>query len=94
MESWAQKRVLELESEHLDGFIFKRNSPSCGMERVKVYGPKGRVRRNGVGIFARALMVHFPLFPVAEEGSLHDVDVRENFIERVRAFAHCCKTGR
>ncbi|MFA6687517.1 MAG: DUF523 domain-containing protein, partial [Desulfuromonas sp.] len=37
MQEWAQRRVLELEEEDLDGFVFKANSPSSGMERVRVY---------------------------------------------------------
>ncbi len=83
MVTWAKKRVQELEQENLCGFIFKSKSPSCGMERVKVYPEHGRgspVTR-GVGMFARAFMEHFPLLPVEEEGRLHDPVLRENFIE-------------
>jgi len=61
-------------------------SPSSGMERVKVYGPKGIPVKNGVGVFARAFMEHFPLLPVEEDGRLHDPGLRENFIERVFVF--------
>ena len=53
------------------------------MERVKVYAEKGTPVRKGIGMFARAFMEHFPLLPVEEEGRLHDVDLRENFIERI-----------
>jgi len=83
MLSWARKRVVELEGEKLCGFIFKKNSPSSGMERVKVYAGKGAPVRKGIGMFAREFMEHFPLLPVEEEGRLHDVDLRENFIERI-----------
>jgi len=83
MVRWAQKRVLELEKEDLCGFIFKSDSPSSGMERVKVYGEKGMPVKKGVGIFAKIFMKHFPLLPVEEEGRLHDPKVRENFIERI-----------
>ncbi len=83
MLSWARKRVVELEREKLCGFIFKKNSPSSGMERVKVYAAKGAPVRKGIGMFARVFMEHFPLLPVEEEGRLHDVDLRENFIERI-----------
>lgn len=86
MESWASKRVRELESEGLCGFIFKAKSPSSGMTRVKVYGEKGVPAKNGVGIFARIFMNHFPLLPVEEEGRLHDPNLRENFIERLFVF--------
>ena len=83
MISWAHKRVVELEQENLCGFIFKKNSPSSGMERVKVYSEKGVPVKKGIGIFARIFMEHFPLLPVEEEGRLHDVILRENFIERI-----------
>ncbi len=83
MVRWAQKRVAELEEENLCGFIFKSDSPSSGMERVKVYDEKGMPAKAGVGIFARIFMEHFPLLPVEEEGRLHDAQLRENFIERI-----------
>jgi len=87
MVVWADKRVVELEKEDLMGFIFKSDSPSSGMERVKVYNGKGMSARKGVGIFARLFMQHFPLLPVEEEGRLHDPSIRENFIERIFALA-------
>ncbi|MBP1622799.1 MAG: hypothetical protein H6Q07_819 [Acidobacteria bacterium] len=87
MTSWARKRVAELEKEELLGFIFKSDSPSSGMERVKVYSEKGMASRNGIGMFARIFMEHFPLLPVEEEGRLHDPELRENFIERIFALA-------
>lgn len=86
MQSWAEKRVSELEQDELCGFIFKSNSPSSGMERVKISDPKGMPRKIGVGIFAGIFMKHFPLLPVEEEGRLHDPHLRENFIERIFVF--------
>jgi uncharacterized protein YbgA (DUF1722 family)/uncharacterized protein YbbK (DUF523 family) len=86
MLNWAHDRVRELEKENLCGFIFKSNSPSSGMERVKLYSEKGMPQKIGVGIFARAFMDHFPLIPVEEEGRLHDPKLRENFIESIFAL--------
>jgi len=86
MITWANRRVRELEDEDLCGFIFKRASPSSGMERVKVYSDKGVPTKSGIGVFARVFMEHFPLLPAEEEGRLHDVVLRENFIERVFAL--------
>jgi uncharacterized protein YbgA (DUF1722 family)/uncharacterized protein YbbK (DUF523 family) len=83
MLAWARKRVKRLESENLAGYVFKSRSPSSGMERVRVYDDKGMSRKEGVGLFARAFMDHFPLLPVEEEGRLHDPHLRENFIERI-----------
>ncbi|MFP4057095.1 MAG: YbgA family protein [Candidatus Brocadiia bacterium] len=86
MLAWARRRVAELETENLCGFIFKSASPSSGMERVRVYNPKGVPEKKGVGLFARAFMDHFPRLPVEEDGRLHDPRIRENFIERLFAL--------
>ncbi len=87
MEAYSRRRALELDSAGLCGYILKKNSPSCGMERVKVYGAEGGMPgRGGVGLFARALMERHPLLPVEEEGRLHDPVLRENFIDRVFAY--------
>lgn len=86
MVTWARTRVKELEAEGLCGFIFKSRSPSSGMERVKIYNEKGMATKNGVGMFAKIFMDHFPLLPVEEDGRLHDVRLRENFIERIFAL--------
>ncbi len=83
MIQWAKKRVIELEKEDLCGFIFKSDSPSSGMERVRVYNEKGMPVKKGIGIFAKIFMEHFPLLPVEDEGRLHDPKLRENFIERI-----------
>lgn len=86
LTEWAIRRVDELEREDLCGFIFKSDSPSSGMERVKVYGEEGMPVKSGVGIFARIFMQHFPLLPAEDEGRLHDPELRENFIERIFAL--------
>ncbi len=86
MVQWAQKRVVDLEKEGLLGFIFKGDSPSSGMERVKVYNKKGMPVKTGIGMFARMFMEHFPLLPVEEEGRLNDPKLRENFIDRIFAL--------
>jgi uncharacterized protein YbgA (DUF1722 family)/uncharacterized protein YbbK (DUF523 family) len=86
MLRWARKRVKELEKEDLHGFIFKSDSPSSGMIRVKVYSEKGMPVKKGVGMFAREFMAHFPLIPAEDDGRLHDPNIRENFIERIFAL--------
>ena len=86
MTTWSDKRIPELTKENLHGYILKRASPSCGMERVRVYTDGGMPHKNGVGMFARSLMDSFPLLPVEEEGRLKDSRLRENFIERVFAY--------
>lgn len=86
MEAWARNRVVELEDEKLCGFIFKSDSPSSGMERVKVYDQHGIPRKVGVGLFARIYMEHFPLVPTEEDGRLHDPALRENFIDGIFVY--------
>jgi uncharacterized protein YbgA (DUF1722 family)/uncharacterized protein YbbK (DUF523 family) len=87
MVNWARRRVVELGKEGLMGFIFKSDSPSSGMERVRVYNEKGMPVKKGVGMFARIFMQHFPLLPMEDEGRLHDPRLRDNFIERIFALA-------
>jgi uncharacterized protein YbgA (DUF1722 family)/uncharacterized protein YbbK (DUF523 family) len=83
MVSWAKKRLEELANENLCGFIFKKNSPSSGMARVKVFNDKGQPDNKGSGIFAGMFMRRFPLIPVEEDGRLNDPILRENFIEQM-----------
>jgi len=70
----------------ISGYILKNNSPSCGMERVRVYNDKGMPERNGRGIYAAAVMEALPLLPVEEEGRLGDPVLRDNFVERVFVY--------
>ncbi len=69
----------------ISGYILKKNSPSCGMERVKVYSGS-KPDRNGTGIYAKKLMDNFPNLPIEEEGRLNDSVLRENFIQRVFVY--------
>ena len=83
MERWARARLEELSRIDLCGYICKKDSPSSGMERVKVYGGDGIPARTGAGIFTRMFMERFPRIPVEEEGRLTDPVLREMFVERV-----------
>jgi uncharacterized protein YbgA (DUF1722 family) len=82
MERWAKARLDGLADLGLCGYVCKKDSPSSGMERVKVYGG-GIPARTGVGIFTRMFMERFPRIPVEEEGRLTDPVLREMFVERV-----------
>lgn len=86
MNEWARQRVKQLAEEDLCGFIFKSKSPSSGMERVKVYDSNNMPHTIGVGLFARIFKDRFPFLPVEEEGRLHDMTLRENFIESVFVY--------
>jgi uncharacterized protein YbgA (DUF1722 family)/uncharacterized protein YbbK (DUF523 family) len=83
MLTWAERRLDALEAMDLHGFVFKKNSPSSGRFRVRVYNEAGMPSRVGVGLFARAFVDRFPYLPTEEEGRLNDPRLRENFIDRV-----------
>ena len=86
LERMTTNRIAELKNLDLSGYVFKKGSPSCGIERVRVYNEHGMPSRNGVGLFARAFIEQFPLIPVEEEGRLCEPTLRENFIERVFCY--------
>lgn len=86
MLRWSAERLDALAAMDLSGYILKKDSPSCGMERVRLYGKGGSPRREGSGLFAAELMKRLPLLPVEEEGRLNDAPLRENFIERVFVY--------
>jgi uncharacterized protein YbgA (DUF1722 family)/uncharacterized protein YbbK (DUF523 family) len=86
LESMTKERLQDLRALELSGYVFKKDSPSCGLERVRTYNEHGMPSRNGIGLFARAFRERFPLIPVEEEGRLCDVHIRENFIERVFCY--------
>lgn len=86
MRAWAHHKLRALARMRLSGYVLKKNSPSCGMERVKLYTGKGMPTRKGRGLFAQALIDAMPNLPVEEEGRLTDLKIRENFIERVFAY--------
>jgi uncharacterized protein YbgA (DUF1722 family)/uncharacterized protein YbbK (DUF523 family) len=94
LQAYSANRARRLQD--LSGFIFKKDSPSCGMARVKVYSDKNMPQRDGVGIFARAVQQENPLLPVEEEGRLNDSALRENFVSRVFVYARwqaLCQQG-
>jgi uncharacterized protein YbgA (DUF1722 family)/uncharacterized protein YbbK (DUF523 family) len=86
MQRFAARRVRALRGLELCGYVLKKNSPSCGMTRVKVYSEKGMPTKDGRGLFAGPLMESHPNLPVEDEGRLNDAQLRENFIERVFAY--------
>jgi uncharacterized protein YbgA (DUF1722 family)/uncharacterized protein YbbK (DUF523 family) len=86
MREYAGQRVGQLAGENLSGYILKKDSPSCGLERVRVHHGNGRVVRSGRGLFATALAGRFPNLPIEEEGRLCDPRLRDNWIQRVFAY--------
>lgn len=90
MATWAQNRIIQLEKENIRGFIFKSNSPSCGIKTVNVFNRNSLPSKTGTGIFAAMVTKHFPLLPTEDEENLQNPALLENFIERICAFAKSC----
>jgi uncharacterized protein YbgA (DUF1722 family)/uncharacterized protein YbbK (DUF523 family) len=83
LRRWSEARIEALRALRLSGYVLKKGSPSCGMERVRVYGAAAR---DGVGVFASVLREGLPLLPIEEEGRLNDPGLRDHFLVRVFAF--------
>ncbi|MCT7569179.1 YbgA family protein [Aliarcobacter butzleri] len=87
LEEACEKMALKATQDDLCGFVLKSASPSCGMERVKVYKPENAPSvKNGVGIFAKKLKEKLPNLPIEEEGRLNDPWLRENFLMQVYSY--------
>lgn len=86
MRDFSRGRVEALAALGLDGYVLKKDSPSCGMERVRIYQGAGAPSKGGRGLFAEALLSRLPHLPVEEEGRLDDPRLRESFVTRV--FVH------
>jgi uncharacterized protein YbgA (DUF1722 family)/uncharacterized protein YbbK (DUF523 family) len=81
-------RKMAAELSDICGYIFMQKSPSCGLERVKVYHTNGApVDGGGQGIYAQAFCTLHPDLPVEEDGRLNDPVLRENFLTRVFAYS-------
>jgi uncharacterized protein YbgA (DUF1722 family)/uncharacterized protein YbbK (DUF523 family) len=83
----SKKEAARMEREQLCGFVFKSKSPTCGVERVKVYQKDNPYsEKKGEGLFAKAVRERYPYLPIEEEGRLHDPWLRENFLMQVFAY--------
>ncbi|MGL4268729.1 MAG: YbgA family protein [Plesiomonas sp.] len=95
MRAFSREKVASL--SHLCGYIVCAKSPTCGMERVKVYDMAGKgAEKVGVGLYTQELIRQMPWLPVEEDGRLNDPALRENFVTRIFALHdfYCqCATG-
>ncbi len=85
MMDYSENKVEQLIPENLCGYVVCAKSPTCGMERVKVY-KKNSADKNGIGLYTKVLMEKMPWLPVEEDGRLLDQVLKENFIARVYAL--------
>ena len=82
MVNFSRQRVGRLQQEQLRGYVVCAKSPTCGMERVKVYG-SNMAEKSGVGLYTQELMEQRPWLPIEEDGRLNDPILKENFVTRV-----------
>jgi uncharacterized protein YbbK (DUF523 family) len=86
LDAFAVRRLDAIAREHLAGYVLKADSPSCGLERVKVY-EHDAFERTGRGRFAAALVARYPDLPVEDEARLADPRLRRDFVDRVIAYS-------
>lgn len=86
LRAYSVPRVDRLAAEGLSGFIFKNDSPSCGMVGVELWNASGVPTRTGVGLFAETMMQRLPDLPVEDEQHLGDPGVRKTFIQQVYEY--------
>jgi uncharacterized protein YbgA (DUF1722 family)/uncharacterized protein YbbK (DUF523 family) len=87
MSKFSERKVKKLQKQEIYGYILKSRSPSCGLERIKVYrGHAVRPFTNGVGLYAQHLIEALPNLPIEDDGRLCDPVIRENWISRVFAY--------
>jgi len=92
LKPFASAKAEALARMGLCGFVFKSNSPSCGVRSARVVrNAAGSARaptgdRTGRGLFAAAVLSALPWLPVAEESVLRSEECRGGFLERVFAL--------
>ena len=84
----CRRRVMEFKSMRVSGFVLKKLSPSCGLDRVPVLSATGEEGSGstGPGLFARVLMQELPGLPVVDEEALLTESGAADFLERSRLY--------
>ncbi|MGB3750702.1 MAG: DUF523 and DUF1722 domain-containing protein, partial [Arcobacteraceae bacterium] len=87
LETISKTLALKAFEDNLCGFVFKAKSPSCGIERVKLYQNNSNMcEKKAVGVFAKEVMDKQPLLPIEEDGRLNDPWLKENFLMQIFAY--------
>lgn len=74
------------------GYIFKKNSPSCGTKNVKVFNATtGQYERRGQGIYSASIEKCFNSLPVIDEEELFIKAKAEQFFGEVAYYAEKIK---
>ena len=80
--AFSRDKVAQLAKQPLCGYVVCAKSPTCGMEKVKVYR-ENNAEKEGVGLYTQVLKDQMPWLPIEEDGRLNDPVLRENFVTRV-----------
>lgn len=80
LHSFSKQYLKELPP--IEGIILKSKSPTCGYKDAKHYSSmeKGASSSKGNGLFAQALLEHYPGLPMTSDGQLMDYKYREHFL--------------
>ncbi len=83
MDAYSRRKLEQVNPNQLDGYIFKKNSPTCGLHRIAVYKGEMKAHKNGTGVFAQVVRDQYPDLPLEEDGRLNDDSLRESFVEQI-----------
>ncbi len=88
MHNFTKKFVTS--NTNLDGFIFKRDSPTCGVTDVRLYHKLGTDVGYGKtsGMFSEGVLKQFPNLVKEDEKRLNNISIRETFLTRIFVLAH------
>lgn len=81
---YAQEMVPQV--ARFSGFIWMKDSPSCGLFNTNVYHKANGPPAKRSGLVAGEVRGRLPLVPMEESGRLNDAALRENFIARVLVY--------
>jgi len=88
MHNFTKKFVAS--TEVLDGFIFKRDSPTCGITDVRLYHKLGTDSgyQKTSGMFSEGVSAEFPNMVKEDEKRLSNISIREHFLTRIFVLAN------
>jgi uncharacterized protein YbgA (DUF1722 family) len=88
MSTFADEYLKSL--DHVDGFILKSQSPSCGLFQTKYYQStrKGAPKlQTGSGLFGRSVLNNYPTKAIETEGRLTNFRIREHWLIKLYTLA-------
>ena len=88
MHNFTKKFVSSV--DNLDGFIFKRDSPTCGISNVRLYHKLGTDSgyQKTTGMFSEGVSAEFPNMVKEDEKRLENIAIREHFLTRIFVLAN------